>query len=294
MKEKVKLVTHNGYFHADDVFATATLLLMLGDKESEIIRTRDKDVINEGDFVYDVGSVYDQENNKFDHHQEGFDEKRKNGIPYASFGLIWKKFGEEICGSEEVSNELDRKIVQSIDAIDNGVEVYEAIHPEIYPFTMVDFVDHFNSSWKEKNSDDLFIEAVSIAKKILSRVISRVKDKKETEPIIEKIYNETEDKRLIVLDKNHPWEEVLIKYPEPLFVVKIKEDGQWSIKSVKDKLPSFNYRKYFPESWAGKQGQELAEITGVEDALFCHNARFVCSAKSKEGAIALAKLALEK
>jgi len=50
----------------------------------------------------------------------------------------------------------------------------------------------------------------------------------------------------------------------------------------------------FPESWAGKNGKELAEITGVEDAIFCHNARFICSAKSKEGAMKLAQMALEE
>ena len=36
----------------------------------------------------------------------------------------------------------------------------------------------------------------------------------------------------------------------------------------------------------------VAEITGVEDAVFCHNHRFICAAESKEGAIKLAKLAL--
>ena len=55
----------------------------------------------------------------------------------------------------------------------------------------------------------------------------------------------------------------------------------------------FLRRKYFPESWAGKRDSELAGITGVLDAVFCHNHRFIAVAGSKEGAFALAKLAAE-
>jgi uncharacterized UPF0160 family protein len=38
--------------------------------------------------------------------------------------------------------------------------------------------------------------------------------------------------------------------------------------------------------------EELAQVTGVADAVFCHNKLFMAVAKSKEGAIKLAELAL--
>ncbi|MEK7088001.1 MAG: MYG1 family protein, partial [Patescibacteria group bacterium] len=38
---------------------------------------------------------------------------------------------------------------------------------------------------------------------------------------------------------------------------------------------------------------KLAEVTGVPDAVFAHRNRFMAVARSKEGAIALAKLALQ-
>ena len=58
---KKKLVTHNGSFHADDVFACALLALVLEneDEKFEVIRTRDEKIIKEGDFVFDVGGIYD-------------------------------------------------------------------------------------------------------------------------------------------------------------------------------------------------------------------------------------------
>ena len=70
-KKKVKIITHSGSFHADEVFAVATLKLMLGkDFEIEVIRSRDKSDWDSGDYVVDVGGVYDPSRQRFDHHQE--------------------------------------------------------------------------------------------------------------------------------------------------------------------------------------------------------------------------------
>ncbi|MBU1557936.1 MYG1 family protein [Patescibacteria group bacterium] len=291
--KKIKLVTHDNRFHSDDVFATATLLLMLKDKEFEIIRTRDNKVIESADFVYDVGGIYDEENNRFDHHQEGKVGERENGIPYSSFGLIWKKFGTEVCGLKDIADMLDKKIVQPIDILDNGMSLSKPIHEGIRPYIINDIVSAFDPSWPEdQDFDGLFLRAVEMAKWILEREIIRAQDVEKARGSLEEIYNKTEDKRIIILEENYPWENILNKYPEPLFVVKTRGEGGWSIKAVRDDMYSFEYRSYFPESWAGKRGEELSEITGVEGSIFCHNARFICAAKSKEGAIKLAKIAL--
>jgi uncharacterized UPF0160 family protein len=53
-------------------------------------------------------------------------------------------------------------------------------------------------------------------------------------------------------------------------------------------------KKPFPESWAGKRDEALAEVTGVEDAVFCHTGRFICAAKSMEGIMKLARLAIDE
>ena len=66
-----KLVTHNANFHADDIFATATLDLVFK-SDIEVIRSRDPNIIESGDIVYDVGQIYDPERNRFDHHQKSF------------------------------------------------------------------------------------------------------------------------------------------------------------------------------------------------------------------------------
>src|SRR3989338_10758267 len=109
----MKIITHNGTFHADDVFSVAALTLYFysQNKEPKIIRTRDPETIKTGDIVLDVGSEYDAERNRFDHHQIGGAGKRANGVPYAAFGLAWKKYGEKLCGSAEVAKEVERVLV---------------------------------------------------------------------------------------------------------------------------------------------------------------------------------------
>jgi uncharacterized UPF0160 family protein len=56
---------------------------------------------------------------------------------------------------------------------------------------------------------------------------------------------------------------------------------------------SFENRKSLPAAWAGKRGKNLAEISGVSDAVFCHNALFMAVANSREGARKLAEFALK-
>jgi uncharacterized UPF0160 family protein len=55
---------------------------------------------------------------------------------------------------------------------------------------------------------------------------------------------------------------------------------------------SFAQRLPLPESWAGLEGAELAAASGVADAVFVHVRRFVGAAASRDGAIAMARLAL--
>lgn len=295
MDKQVKIIAHSGSFHADDIFAVATLQLFLGEGANiSVIRTRDMTVVETGDYVVDVGGVYDESKNRFDHHQMGGAGKRENGIPYASFGLVWKKFGPQLCGSPEVTEKIDEILVQWIDATDNGLLIIETKVPGIYPYDIGLFFNSFTPGWKEEevNIDDVFIEVVGIAKMVLNREISKRKDLLEAIAIVEKIYLESPDKRLIVLDKFYPSREILSKFPEPLFVVFPRDDGGWTIKTIKNDNHTFIDRKSLPESWAGKNGRDLEQVTGVEGAVFCHNGRFIAVAKTREGILKMAEIAL--
>ncbi len=292
------IVTHNGDFHSDDVFAVAVLKIVLGDEtDIKIVRTRDEAIFASADFLVDVGGEYDGAKNRFDHHQVGGAGVRENGIPFASAGLVWKKYGEQICGSLEIAQNIDNKLFVPIDANDNGVNIYGSLVAlDFFPYTIADLVNIFRPTWKEDKDlyDERFAELVALAKKIIEREIVVSKDLIEANVLVEKDYQNAEDKRLVILSAKYPWSNILMKYPEPLFVVyQDSVNNFWRVKAVGDNKQVFKNRKDLPKSWAGKKDEEFAKVTGVEDAMFCHNKLFLAVAKSKEGALALAKLALE-
>lgn len=297
--KKTTIITHNGSYHADDLFAVAALSLFLSGEgqakdKVEIIRTRDADIIKGGDYVVDVGGIYDEAKFRFDHHQIGGAGTRDNGIPYASFGLVWKFCGEKLCDSKEIADSIDERLVAPIDANDSGVDIADFKFKGVSPYLIQDFFYAFRPTWKEDSSiDAVFVELVELAKALLAREIKRAVDRKEAEVFVEKAYEDSEDKRLIVLDQYWPWRDVILNYEEPLFIVFKERGDNWCARAVPENDESFSNRKDFPLEWAGKRGKELADITGVPDAIFCHNKLFTAYAGSKEGAIELAKLAIE-
>ncbi|ETB63877.1 TPA: metal-dependent hydrolase [Candidatus Nomurabacteria bacterium] len=290
LKKKKICVTHNGAFHADDLFATATLSI-LNDGNIKIIRTRDPKIFEKADYLYDVGGEYDPEKNKFDHHQKGGAGQRENGIPYSSFGLIWKKYGEEICESKEVAEKIEERLVLPIDANDNGINLFD-VNSGIAPYTIQDLFFSFRPSWKEKEDYDApFIKLVPLVADILKREIVRIKDSIEVASIVKKVYEESEDKRVLIFDKSYPWFEIINEYSEPLYVV-FKKGDTWRAEAVRKEKYKFETRKPFPVEWAGKRDEEMSQVSGVKDAIFCHNGRFLIVAKSKEGIMELVKKAL--
>ena len=299
MKTKTKkLITHNNSFHADDIFACATLSILLekNGEVFEIIRTRDQDIIKNGDYVFDVGGIYDENLNKFDHHQKGGAGVRDNEIPYSSFGLVWKKFGEELCGSKESMQIVDNKIVAPIDAGDNGFDLINAKH-KIFPYLIQDVFSTFRpTSLEDLDKDEQFKKALVWAKEILIREIKKANDQIEITKIIQNFYKNSTDKRLVVIDapkvSRQEIYDALQSFEEILFVV-YGDDEDWSVVAMRKDINSFENRKDLPKTWGGLKGEEFAKISGVNDALFCHNSLFLAVAKSKEGAIKLAQIALE-
>jgi uncharacterized UPF0160 family protein len=251
----VKIVTHNGPYHSDDIFAVATLCLFLGKGvQAEIIRTRDNKIIADADFAVDVGGAYSPELKIFDHHQEGGAGERPNGVPYASFGLVWKMYGEKLSGGTEIAEMIDERVVQPIDAEDNGVKISSSLFKGITPYTTQDLFSTFSPTWKETDidTDAVFKSCVNIAKKVLEREIKTSQDMKEAKRLIEGHYENSDDKRVVVLDKYYPWKTLISEYNEPLFVVYPSlGGGAWHVQGVPKHKDSFRPRLPFPESWGG-------------------------------------------
>ncbi len=286
-----KIAVHGRDFHADDVFAVAILKLIY--PKVKVIRTRDEDKLKEADARIDVGNVYNPNTNDFDHHQKGGAGKRENGIPYAASGLIWKHFGKKLVSSDDIFDYIDRRIIQYIDANDNGLDTYTT--KKLSPYTIADFVDGLGPprlNQSEELFNKYFKEAVSIITKLLKREIEAAKELiKAREKIREKIKKSNGE--YLLLEEDIPFRKIVTEesdikyviYPDPL-------EDYWCVLAIPVSLNTFENRKDLPKKWAGLIEKDLQRVTGVKDAKFCHNNLFFAIAKSKEGAIKLVELAL--
>lgn len=93
--------THSEVFHSDEVLATTMLLYTKEYANGAIVRTRNDQVLDTLDIVLDVGSVFDPEKKRFDHHQRSFDtywneDYQNKGIKLSTAGLIYKFYGKEV------------------------------------------------------------------------------------------------------------------------------------------------------------------------------------------------------
>jgi len=287
------VVTHNGSFHPDDVFAVATLQLHLGVENLKVIRSRDTDVIDKADYVADVGGMYDASKNRFDHHQNGA-PVRENGIPYAAFGLVWKHFGEKVAGSAEVALVVEEQLAQAIDAPDNGISVYDLNQYNVQPVLMFHVLHSFKPVWGSGDDiDDSFLQAVDFAREFLSRFITHAKAGVTMKELIRDNYETTKDKSILVFDEKIN-SHMLIEYDDVEVVVypaETPEGVMWRATAIPVAHGTFENRVSFPETWAGLNDEELAKVSGIKDAEFCHKGLFMFGARSKEGALAAAKQA---
>ncbi len=296
-KQTLVIATHNGSFHADDILGVATLFLAYEHTHSiTVIRTRNTESIEQADIVLDVGGQYDPSRDRFDHHQAGGAGMRDNGIKYAAFGLVWKKYGEQVCGSREVAESIEQKMVMPVDAMDNGQEIYTPLFSGVHSYGLADAFSAFKVSWKE-NKDELdgrFMHLVDFAKEVIHREIKRISDGLEAKEKVLALYAQAEDKRLLVLDTYYPWESALSGENDALLVVFPDVlDGQWCVQVVPAGEHTFTSKILFPESWAGKRGEELEKVTGVTGAIFCHSGRFFAAGNSKEVVLKLADIVLK-
>jgi len=153
-----------------------------------------------------------------------------------------------------------------------------------------------NPVWDEalspEQEDTRFALAVAVATQLLERELAAGAAFGRAHDLVHAAISRASDPRIVELDRNMPWREAVVTTaPEALLVAYPKSDG-WALQAVPRKLGAFSNRRDLPMAWAGLEGDALAAVTGVPDAVFAHTAGFYASARSREGALALAALAL--
>ncbi len=293
-KKKVHVITHNGTFHADDIFAVAILDLVHGGN-IRVTRTRDEKIIAKGDIVVDVGMKYDAVYHQYDHHQTEGAGDRGDGIPYSGCGLIWKHFGRKIVPDFIAWSLVDTELIRQIDASDNAMQLFTStkVADDYWDFDRI--LKTFNP--KDRNSKQANIEfakAVQFVKKFLRSYFVKVADQIAFWSTVEQAYAAAKDKRIVVLSEGGSWATPIIAKKEPLFVLFPTQDKKgWVIRGVPLDKASFDVRKPLPESWRGIKDSDFISVSGVATAKFCHRTGYMAVVGNFEDAMQLVNKALQ-
>ena len=281
-KKDASAFTHGGKFHADDVFSAALLLYL--NPEIQIERGNQVPENYEG-IVFDIGrGVYD-------HHQKD-SRVRENGIPYAAFGLLWEDLGAEILG-EDLAAQFDESFVQPLDQNDNTGEKNE----------LATLIGNFNPTWDATGgTDEAFFQAVSVAGMILENKFQRYLGNERADKRVEEVLHEheadlktgripAEQEKILILPEFVPCQKHLSE-TKIAFVIFPSNRGGYCIQPQKREY-SMNYKCSFPEEWLGLEKEELAEMTGLESAGFCHKGGFLMTTGTMEDAVEACKISLQ-
>lgn len=295
------VVTHPAPHHGDEVFAVA--MIAINDGRVNVLRTRNPKMIEEAAMnqasIVDVGGIYDPETGRFDHHQSEFAEARADGTKYSSAGLVWKEYGVDVCvaltgcnlaQAEAAAKAVDDMLIRGIDSADYGNRTADQM-------SISTAISMLNSNWDEPVSDEAFLRACDLAAIVLERTVKSCVAAEVGKDVVDEAINASGDHVLILPQFVTGWLERTVtseKTDDILYGVFKNLQGQWNVQALPPTLEKRSaQRKSLPKAWRGLNGAALQEVTGVEDAVFCHAGGFICGAKSQEGALALARLAIE-
>ena len=133
-----------------------------------------------------------------------------------------------------------------------------------------------------------------LAKLFLERAIVRASGILLAEAVTREAVANSDGGPVVILEKFCPWQGVVIKEaPNALFIVFPAITGDWRIQCIPPSLGSRDKRKPLPAAWGGLAGEALQSESGVDDAVFCHVGLFIGGASTREGALALAELAVQ-
>ena len=177
-KKAVRIITHDGLFHSDEVFAVA--LLMLFHKEINIIRTRDAGILERGVkdpdiYVLDVGGDYNPEMRNFDHHQYKVTENK------SAVSLLFESLFPDFKTDRELLM-LNDRLIKGISDWDLGYAQRDLTGKPLYLPQLISNFNRYNTD----NQDAQFIKAADFAYVVLANEINTAKEIVKAEKIWKK------------------------------------------------------------------------------------------------------------
>lgn len=286
------------------------------------------DVIVDVTGKYDGVKHFDHHQREFSEvFGEGFNTK------LSSAGLVYKHFGRDVISkvlsvepTDEVIDEIYLKVykefVEAIDANDNGISAY--VQSELKEagiqakfkqsgITLPSIVSRLNPLPEDADAhgDALFDSQFKLASELMGNafvglVIQLGRGWYPAKKQVAAVYAKREEidskGRIMLFDSACFWKAHLdaietdpaqAKLDQVLYVVFPAGATDWRVQAVSESMNSFTSRKALPEPWRGIRDEALSELAGVPQSVFVHASGFIGGNKTREGALALAKKAVD-
>lgn len=299
-----KLITHSGGFHADELLSTAVLTRLFPD--AQFIRTRDRAMITPSaeKIIYDVGGAYDPDAQIFDHHQRP-GPLRVDDQPYSSFGLIWLHYGREFLAQMDVPADdidtihakFDTKFVLPIDLLDNGA-LEPSVAGPLSVLTLPSLLGSLKPDFDDTSptaDDDAFMNTMPIALRFIEAQVRNMAAKARATSIVENAIEAAGASPILELPMGMPYGSALYASgADHIMFCVIPRNGDWTLNGIKLGSDTFDQRADLPVAWAGLSDAALEQASGVKGAKFCHNARFIAVANTRDAIMEMAEIAVRE
>jgi len=321
----MKIGTHNGPFHCDEVLACAMLKHLPDYKDAEIVRTRDLELLDQCDIVVDVGAIFDPAKHRYDHHQKTFTETLATVIPgkpfqtkLSSAGLVYAFFGKRLIAQiiekkeddplvEKIFDKVYENFMEEVDANDNGIPTHDGKARYAVTTTLASRVANLKPRWNDldKDTDKGFYKAMDLvwpefhdrvqfyaqvwwpAREIVAKALENRFKFHDSGRIMffENVENVFQEHLYELEEEQGIVGEILYAIYPDLNGIQF---NSWAVLAVGVKDEGFKSRLALKEDWRALRDQELDEKSGIEGCIFVHATGFVGANKTKQGALQMA------
>lgn len=253
------------------------------------------------------------------------------GLVYMHFGkeiIANRRSATEGSTVDLIYDKVYESFVEAVDANDNGVSAYDSegiaaagLEKKFSDggFTLGAMVGRLNPNWNDPvpsdpveaqaAEDEKFVAASQRVGEEFDRALDYyVNAWLPARALVEKAFTErpqydAQGRIMVLSGQSCPWKDHLYALEEEnkeagkvlyvLYPEKPTPDAKWRVQTVPVTKDSFESRKALPKEWRGVRDEELDKVSGVPGCVFVHAAGFIGGNKTFEGALELAKKALD-
>eukprot|EP01090_Pellita_catalonica_P005570 TRINITY_DN1568_c0_g3_i1.p2 TRINITY_DN1568_c0_g3~~TRINITY_DN1568_c0_g3_i1.p2 ORF type:complete len:372 (-),score=86.12 TRINITY_DN1568_c0_g3_i1:1212-2327(-) len=326
----IKIGTHDGCFHVDEILACYLLRKLKKFEKSQIIRSRKKDELAKAGILVDVGGEYNPEKLRFDHHQRGFTTTLSphHSTRLSSAGLIYKHYGHQVLTSlypDLTDTELQdlylfvyTGFIEELDAVDNGIKQYDTTATARYQTnsSLSARIGRMNPTWNTPrgyNMTSLFRKAMKIVGAEFESFVEHAKStwlpaKTEMTRAFAARTEHDPSGQIIVLPQRIPWAEHLYALERESatttsptekdlrtvkFIIFPGSSDMFRVRCVPTCAKEFDSRLPLPERWRGLSEEELSGDS-IKGIVFVHANGFIGGNRTLAGALAMAQTTIKE